>query len=101
MARNVANLKRGGSPGRPAGIPNKATQAIRQAAKAFVEDQQGQRKMLQQYRSGRLHPAIVTLLHHYAYGKPKETIDINTPMRALVVDLLLPGEGRKGDDGDQ
>jgi len=101
MARNVANLKRGGSPGRTPGVPNKATQVIREAARTFVEDEAGQRKMLEQYRRGRLHPAIVTMLHHYAYGKPKETIDINTPMRALVVDLLLPGEGRKGDGDDQ
>ena len=38
------------------------------------------------------------LLHHYGYGKPKETIEHQVPMRPVVIDALLPGEGLK-DDG--
>jgi hypothetical protein len=40
-----------------------------------------------------------TLLHHYGWGKPKETVAIEGPMRPVIIDLLRPEDlSRESDD---
>ena len=66
---------RSGNPrGRPKGVPNKATQEVRQVARAIVDDAEYRRNLLNRIRKGKLAPAVESLLWHYAYGKPKETV---------------------------
>lgn len=65
--------------GRQKGTPNKATTEIREWAQKFLADPKGQAMTLQQYREGKLNPTIHQLLYHYAYGKPKETIEHQIP----------------------
>ena len=72
--RSLANLRRGG--GRPKGSPNKATREIRDAARALVEDPAYRRALAKRLRNGKA-PQMEVLLHHYAYGKPKETLDVD------------------------
>jgi hypothetical protein len=43
------------------------------------------------FQQGRLAPAIVIELLHYGYGKPKDTLVIETP-RPVVLDLLTHDE---------
>ena len=77
---NKGSFKKGDPrAGRPKGTENKATVEIRVAARAFIEDPKGQAKMLALYQAGKLNPAIITLLHQYAYGKPKDTVEISGP----------------------
>lgn len=93
----------GNPKGRAKGALNKNTQAMKQVAEVFCNDEAGRAKMLEQYRRGKLHPILVQMMHHYAFGKPKETIEHQMPMRPVIIDLLLPGEGLKDDgngDGD-
>ena len=78
MPRNTSGLNRGG-PGRKPGIPNKATVEVKEAAQAFLNDPAGLAKMLEQYRRGKLAPPVVIMLHHYAYGKPKDIIQHENP----------------------
>jgi len=61
--------------GRPKGVPNKCTQEVRAWARAIMEDPTVQANMLKQAQEGRLAPGIVNELLHYAYGKPKDTIE--------------------------
>jgi hypothetical protein len=63
-----------GEGGRPRGVQNKATVEIKEASRLFLSDVTGQAKLLEQYQKGELNPSILTLLHYYAYGKPKETM---------------------------
>ena len=35
----------------------------------------GKQKLLEQYRAGVLAPATLSMLHYYAYGKPKEIVE--------------------------
>lgn len=84
--------------GRPKGVPNKATREIKEAARAFLENPEGLARLKEQYEAGTLNPSILIRYMDYAYGKPKETIEHQVPMRSAVVDLLQPGEGVKGDD---
>jgi hypothetical protein len=88
MARNTTGLKRGGSPGRKKGEPNKATAMMRDAAQKFCADPRGRAKMLEQYQRGKLHPILVQMMHHYAYGKPKDTIAVEGGMVPLILDLV-------------
>ena len=70
--------------GRPKGALNKTTVEIREKARLFLEDEKGAAKMLAMYRAGRLHPGVVHMLHHYAYGKPKETVEHSGPDGAAI-----------------
>ncbi len=73
MPRNTSGLKRGGG-GRKPGVPNRATLEIREAAKSLIEDPGYLRSLKTRLKSGRA-PHMETLLFHYAYGKPKETME--------------------------
>ena len=84
--------------GRPKGALNKTTTAIREMARAFVENPAGLEQLRQQYEAGTLNPAVLSKFMDYAYGKPKETIEHQIPMRPVLIDLLQPGEGVKDED---
>lgn len=91
------NLRRGG-PGRPAGVPNKATRDIKEAARKLLEDEDYQRSLGLRLKRGDA-PHMETLLHHYGYGKPKDTLSVETPMRPLVIDSITEADvERRRDD---
>ena len=92
------NLRRGG-PGRPAGVPNKITQDIKAAARQLLEDPEYQASLRIRLRRGDA-PHMETLLHHYGYGKPKDTLEVSTPMRPLVVDVVNQTDLARRDDTD-
>jgi hypothetical protein len=68
----VENLTRAGK-GKPKGTPNHATREIREAARALVEDAAYVVNLQRRLREGSA-AHMETLLHHYAYGRPKETV---------------------------
>ena len=94
MDTAVLNTRRGrrkGTPktgGRQKGTPNKATVEVRTWARRVVEDAEVQARTLELARAGRLAPAIVIELLHYAYGKPKETTDVNVQVSRMI--RILP-----------
>ena len=73
--RNTSGLKRGGSPGRPKGVPNKATTEAKEACARIVDDPVYREKLLSRALKGTLAPPVEVMLWHYAKGKPKETIE--------------------------
>ena len=83
---NPQNLLRGG-PGRPKGVPNKATAEIKAVARRLVEDPLYVTALAQRLVRGRA-PHMETLLFHYAYGKPKETVEhsgtLEMPARVVI-----------------
>ena len=85
--------------GRKKGTPNKATREIREASQALLENPAYIAALKTRLREGTA-GAVEPLLYHYAYGKPKETIEHNVPMAPVVIDLLQPGEGLKPRDDD-
>jgi hypothetical protein len=61
--------------GRPKGSQNKTTNEVRDAARAIVDDPEYREMLRVRVRVG-MAPHMETLLWHYAYGKPKETVAV-------------------------
>jgi hypothetical protein len=77
MALAAHDVTRPGRPktgGRKKGTPNKATGEIKTFAKQFLESAAYRASLEQRVRAGEA-PHMETLLHHYAYGKPKELVE--------------------------
>jgi len=70
--------------GRQKGTPNKSTVQVRTWARRVVEDPQVQARTLDLAREGRLAPAIHIELLHYAYGKPRDTTDLNVHVARMI-----------------
>lgn len=60
--------------GRPKGALNKSTREIKDIASGLLSDPAYVDSLRRRLTSGKA-PHMETLLHHYAYGKPKETVD--------------------------
>src|SRR5262245_50961622 len=76
MARNTTGLKRTAGPGRPKGALNKVTREVRQICTSLVDNPTYQARLQQRLLSGKLSPAVEVMLWSYAYGKPKESIEV-------------------------
>ena len=83
--------RRKGSPktgGRRKGTPNEATREIKEASRQILERPAYLKSLQKRLDDGKA-PHMETLLHHYAYGKPKETMDIDVghqfkPLKTLT-----------------
>ena len=70
--------------GRPKGVPNLATQQIKTVARTLVSDPIGLATLQDQYRKGQLPPPVLCMLFHYAFGKPKERIELDAKLETLT-----------------
>jgi hypothetical protein len=96
-----------GEGGRPKGVTNKATREIQAFAKDFLESDEYRARLRVRIERGQA-MAIETLLYHYAYGKPKERIEVEgTAPMPLVIELVTTREqlgepdSDAGDDADE
>lgn len=62
--------------GRPPGRPNRRTIIGREFAQGILESEEYQQSLKRRIENGTLSPLVEILLYHYAYGKPKETVEI-------------------------
>ena len=85
---NTTGLKRGGSPGRPKGVPNKATKEVKELARRLVLEPEYQQKLRQRLLKGTLPPAVESMLWFYAFGKPKDTVEVSVARK--VINILPP-----------
>jgi hypothetical protein len=82
-------MKRKKTGGRKRGTPNKATREIKAATAAFLSSPAYVAAAKKRILKGE--PHLETLWHHYAFGKPKETVAIEGkpwPMYALAPGLV-------------
>lgn len=77
--------------GRKKGTPNKATAEIKARAREILEHPEVQATTLEMAIEGRLPPQIWTMLHHYAYGVPRQEhgVDLKGEMQ---VDNSIPDD---------
>jgi hypothetical protein len=75
MSRNTSGLKRGGSLGRPKGVPNRATQDAKEFCGGIVSDPTYQERLRIRALDGTLPPVLECMLWHYAFGRPSQRIE--------------------------
>ena len=75
--------------GRTLGTPNRVTVEVREAARRLVEDPVYRRGLARRMRSGKVAPGMELGLWYYAYGKPKDTVDLNTNIRQTLTQEQL------------
>lgn len=76
--------KSGNPKGRTPGSTNKATREVKALARSILENVVVQNRMLLDAQRGRLAPPVMTMLFHYAYGKPKESVEVKLLERLEV-----------------
>lgn len=83
----MKNRKTGG---RKKGTPNKATREIKASTSAFLSSPAYIASAEKRILDGDA-PHLEALWHHYAFGKPKETVAIETQVRVPLF-ALPPGD---------
>jgi hypothetical protein len=75
--RHLWKKGQSGNPkGRQKGIPNKATIEIKEFCRGVLTSSKYRASLRARIADGRLPAAIESLMWYYAYGKPKETIEL-------------------------
>jgi hypothetical protein len=82
---------RPGHTGRPKGVKNKAPNEVRVWSRLLLESTTYRRALTKRIIAGTA-PQIEVLLYHYAYGKPKETVELQaSESMAGLLTLALGG----------
>ena len=66
----------GNPAGRPKGALNKATRDVKALCTELLESPTYVRNFRTRLNAGKLAPVVEALVWHYAYGKPKEQIEL-------------------------
>jgi hypothetical protein len=77
--------KSGNPRGKTPGTVNKVSRDVKLFAQSILEDPLVQERTLEDARKGRLAPPIHSMLFHYAYGKPKDTLKVEGLERLQVI----------------
>ena len=62
--------------GRRKGTPNKVTAEAKVICAAILDDPTYRTNLTARARAGTLAPAVEAMLWHYAFGKPKDSLDV-------------------------
>jgi len=84
-----SGLWRGGSPGRPPGVPNKATGEVRTFCQRLVVDPEYRANFERRWRSGSLPPALEQMVWAYAAWRPQQSVEVMS--RGLSLAELIVG----------
>lgn len=76
MPRNTSGLKRSAGPGRPKGLPNKATRQIKEFGEKLFKSREYRDSITKRILDGRA-PAVEIHLMNLTFGKPKEQVEIS------------------------
>ncbi len=77
-----------GNPGRPKGALNKRTQEAQELAAALIDGDPAYLEGLKRRIKAGKAPHMETLLWHYRYGKPKESVDVSVSV-AVAAEVLV------------
>lgn len=86
-----------GGPGRPPGVPNKLSRAAKAEALRLLEDPDYRAAFADAWKTRKIAPQIEMMVWHYAYGKPKETLQLESKTQPQMVELIrqLPEDAKK------
>ena len=74
-AKSLANLKRGGRPGRPHVKRTEEEKEVRRLSKALLTTKAYRDRLKIRLESGAIQPGVEAMLWYYAFGKPPETVE--------------------------
>lgn len=74
--------------GRQKGTPNKVTVEVREMARRLVEDPEYQKNLKTRLLDGSAGPGVESMLWHYAYGKPKERVEVSGESGGLPISVI-------------
>ena len=100
MPRNTSRLRKGGQPGRKKGSKNKATIEIKELARRLVQDPEYLAALRERLIAGKLHGSVEALLWAYAYGKQRDTLDLNVSAERKTL-IVVPHSGVSKPDQEQ
>jgi Family of unknown function (DUF5681) len=83
----------GNPEGRQKGVPNKATQTIKEFARSVLENPKYREHLVRRAEEDKLAPHEFVMLHQYAYGKPKDTVAVEDQRRAPTQIVFLSDLG--------
>ena len=66
-----------GNPAGRGGVPNKTTREVKSFAIKVLEDPRYVASLWRRIKKDTLPPAVEVLLYYYAYGKPKERLEVS------------------------
>ncbi len=83
--------------GRKPGVPNKVTKEAKELAHRLLNDPEYKRSFEESWRARKVAPQIEMMVWHYAYGKPKETVqhEVGGQPQMLALIQELPPEEQK------
>jgi hypothetical protein len=76
--------------GRKKGAPNKATRDVRALCASIINDPLYLQNLRQHAIERKLAPAVECLLFHYAYGVPRQPVEIDPPLGPIFQIATLP-----------
>jgi hypothetical protein len=83
-------MKRKKTSGRRKGTPDKATRDVKALCASILNDPLYLRNLRQHAIERKLAPAVECLLFHYAYGVPRQPVEIDPPLGPIFQITQLP-----------
>jgi hypothetical protein len=88
--------------GRSKGTPNKATVEVRTLCQRLIEDPEYQTRFKARLLEGALPPGVEQMVWGYAYGKPKETVELQgdaaSPIQTIMRVIVDPRDASRPTD---
>lgn len=93
-SRSLANLKRGGQKPPTKKQIAQADEA-RKLSRKLLADPVYRKSLIRRLREGTIQPGVEALLYYFAYGKPRESVEVQEKTDVKIVHQYTDEDGKK------